>query len=218
MESRKSFDNRIIPSKLGILFFSDLSIFSEYELVKRLQKSDVRAFDILYHKYQRSLYLNILKLIKDEDASRDILQELFITLWEKRSSLDAGNSVIGWLFVVSYNLSIAYLKKELKRSVLNVAADASAFPEPPAEVADMRSKLVKEAIEKLSPQKRRVFELCKIQGKSYEETARELNISKHTVNEYLVIAVQYIRTYIRQHPEYQSAYFPPFLAAMLLCG
>ena len=196
-----------------------MSIYSEYELVKRLQKSDVRAFDSLYHKYQRSLFLNILKLIKNEDASRDVLQEVFITLWEKRASLDPDNSVIGWLFVVSFNMSTAWLKKELKRTSLKAAgAPSDEAEETQREIADVRSKLLREAIGRLSPQKRKVFELCKLQGKSYEETARELNISKHTVNEYLVVAVQYIRTYIRQHPEYQSAYFPPFLAAVLLCS
>jgi len=195
-----------------------LSSLNEYELVKRLQNGDVHTFDIIYQRYQKSLYLNILKLIKDEDASRDILQEVFITLWEKRSTLDADKTVIGWLFVVSYNMSLAYIKKELRRARLSAGAEVVDLANPEPEAADVRSKLMEEAISRLSPQKRRVFELCKIQGKSYEETARELNISKHTVNEYLVIAVQYIRNYIRQHPEYQSAYFPPFVAAMLLCS
>lgn len=203
--------------KLVLPFVSDLSISNEYELVQRLQKSDVYAFDSLYHKYQKSLYLNIKKLVKNEDACRDILQETFITLWEKRAALDPDRSVIGWLFTVSYNMSIAWLKKELRRAPLKAIEEVVDIVEV-TDSGEVRAKLLKEAVEGLSPQKRKVFELCKIQGKSYEETARELNISKHTVNEYLVLAVQSVRTYIRQHPEYHSACFPPFLAAMLLCG
>lgn len=195
-----------------------MSTFSEYELAIRLQKGDVTAFDIIYRKYQNSIFLNIFKLTRDEEASRDILQEVFVVLWTNRASIDPDQSLIGWLFKVSFNLSVSYLKKKLRQAaVLNSSEFLSlAAEEPFSEIADLRSRLVKEAIEQLSPQKRRVFELCKIQGKTYEETAKELNISKHTVNEYLVLAIQYIRSYIRQHPEYQSAHIPPVLAAIFL--
>ncbi len=65
---------------------------------------------------------------------------------------------------------------------------------------EARIKILEEALIKLSPQKRKVFDLCKIQGKSYEESARELNISKHTVKEYLSIAVKAVKEYAEQHP------------------
>jgi len=183
-----------------------VSDLTENELVKRLQQDDVDAFDIFYRRYHQDLYFNILKLTHDADASRDILQEVFITLWEKRLTLDPGQPLPAWLFVVGYNKSINYLKKALRQSIRIIYADdremdIQALPrEEDADLMDAREKLLAEAMQQLSPQKRKVFELCKLQGKTYEETARELDISKHTVKEYLSTAVSYVKIYIRQHP------------------
>ena len=73
---------------------------------------------------------------------------------------------------------------------------------PPEEThltIEEKTQLLTEAINQLSPQKRKVLELCKLQGKTYEETARELHISRHTVKEYLASAISHVKGYIRQH-------------------
>jgi len=194
-----------------------LNIFNESELVRRLQKDDVDAFDSLYHRYQKALYFNILKITRNNEVTSDILQEVFMALWEKRLSLDINHSVAGWLFVVSYNKSITYLQKELKLSMscLDTDIEKSYVSREEIDLSEIRSKLLYEAMEHLSPQKRKVFELCKIQGKSYEETARELRISKHTVKEYLVMSLKYVKEYVKQHPEYQSVYLNAAIFAIL---
>lgn len=181
-----------------------MNIINEYELVRRLRKDDVQAFDSLYHKYRKALHSNIFQLVQDEEKSRDILQEVFISLWEKRLSLDPDNNVAGWLFMVSYNKSISYLKREKGASGVPLPAgiELTLTTEVENDNTEMQSVLLKEAMGKLSPQKRRVFELCKVKGKSYKETATEMKISHHTVKEYLVIAIQYVKTYVKQHPDY----------------
>ncbi|HTF30656.1 MAG TPA: sigma-70 family RNA polymerase sigma factor [Flavitalea sp.] len=194
-----------------------MNIFNDSELVRRLQTGDVDAFDSLYHRYQKALFLNILKITRNNEVTSDILQEVFIALWEKKLSLDISHSVAGWLFVVSYNKSIAYLQKELKFSMsgLDANIEKTYVVQEETDLSEIRSKLLHEAIEHLSPQKRKVFELCKIQGKSYEETARELSISKHTVKEYLVISLKYIKDYVKEHPECQSVYLSAAIFAIL---
>jgi RNA polymerase sigma-70 factor (family 1) len=178
---------------------------NEIEIITRLQQDDVSAFDALYHTYHNSLYANIFKLTRHADTSKDILQEVFISLWEKRNSLNPEKSLAGWLFVVSYNKSVTYLRIRLRESLLKVR-DLASQPDAEREVQKGdQLNLLEEAIEKLSPQKRKVFELCKMQGKTYEETAMELGISKHTVKEYLSGAVSYIKLYVQQHPGHQSA-------------
>jgi RNA polymerase sigma-70 factor (ECF subfamily) len=187
---------------------------NEIDLVRRLQQDDVDAFDILYHTYHHSLYSNIFKLTRQADTAKDILQEVFICLWEKRNTLHPQQPIAGWLFVVSYNKSITCLKKMLRDAMMkSQAASNQQAPEKDRLQQEDQLSLLEEAIEKLSPQKRKVFELCKMQGKTYEETAMELGISKHTVKEYLSGAVRYIRMYIQQHPGHQSVYL---LAALLM--
>lgn len=173
------------------------------DLVLRLQKNDVKAFDALYWKYQKALYANIYRLIKEINATEDILQEVFITLWEKRLSIDPDKPVSNWLFVVSYNKSITYLKKVVREQFLFTDSEEPISWSNDTEInlTEDRFGLIEKALKQLSPQQRKVFDLCKLQCKSYQETAAELNISKHTVKEYLSLAMNNIQEYIKNHPD-----------------
>jgi len=176
---------------------------ADYVFVIRLRRGEVAAFDALYQKYHRLVYANIFKLVKEAEATEDILQEVFIALWENRHAIEASQSVAGWLFVVSYHRSIAWLKIALRQSLLQTELGAEIYPdEQEASLKDRQLQLLEVAIRQLSPQKQRVFELCKLQGKTYEEAAHELNISKHTVKEYLSLAISGIKEYVKNHPEY----------------
>jgi len=186
-----------------------LENYNDKELIKRLHHDDMNAFDTIYLKYHQPLYSNILKLSKDAAASKDLLQEVFITLWEKRLTLDENKPVANWLFTVSYNKSVNYLKQVLRESVRlkDFNEKVEADEEKETCLREIRLCMIENAVKNLSPQKSRVFDLCKLQGKTYDETAKELNISKHTVKEYLVEAIINIKDYIKQHPESSTAFF-----------
>lgn len=172
----------------------------ESDILFRLVNDDMDAFDELYWKYQTAVYQNVFKLTKDADATADIVQEVFISLWEKRSSIDCNRPVGGWLFVSSYNRSLNVLKKKLKESLLYKSLQLPEEALPGEEDIDsIRLEILEKAVESLSPQKRKVFELCKMEGKTYEEAAGIMHISKHTVKEYLSAAVLSIKEYVSQH-------------------
>ncbi len=181
--------------------------YSDPKLIIQLQRDDVRAFNQIYFKYHTAIYQNIFKLLKDTEESENILQEVFTSLWLNRSTLDAAKPVANWLFVVSYNKSITHLKKSLKKalSYKQIENEHEYDHEADGFLKEIKLQLINEACLNLSPQKRKVFDLCKLQGKSYEETADELNISKHTVKEYLSLAVKSIKEYVDQHPNNKIA-------------
>lgn len=179
---------------------------NELGLLVRLLKDDRAAFDAIYHQYFHAVYRNALKVTREVAIAEDVLQEVFISLWEKRKTIDINRSVGGWLFVVCYNKAINELKKRLQESL---ACRKSHHP-PVMEADDVtlyeqQWQMVEKAITKLSPQKRKVFELCKLQGKTYEETALILHLSKHTVKEYLSAAVCSIKEQVRREPEASMA-------------
>src|SRR5574338_872602 len=178
------------------------NISGEQDLLSRLVRDDIKAFDELYWKYQKAVYQNVFKLVRDIALAEDIVQEVFIGLWERRHTIDSSRSVSGWLFVSSYNRSINVLKKKLRESITPIHVDQiSEEPGVESGLEEAQISLLEKAIEKLPPQKRKVFELCKLRGKTYEEAANEMNISKHTVKEYLSGAVNFIKEFVRQHPE-----------------
>jgi RNA polymerase sigma factor (sigma-70 family) len=170
------------------------------KLVVRLILGDDKAFDLLYHKYHVPIYRNILKLIKNDQHAQDLLQEVFFTLWDKRSQIDQNKPVANWLFVVSYNKSITHLKKTANACVVfeEILGDVSDETFDPF-ISEEKLTFIEEAVNRLSPQKRRVFELCKIERKTYEETAREMGISRYTVKEYLSEAVSSIKSQVKGH-------------------
>jgi RNA polymerase sigma-70 factor (family 1) len=173
---------------------------AEYELLCRLVQDDRTAFDAIYRQYFHPVYCNAIKITRDKEAAEDILQEVFITLWEKRKTISLEQSVGGWLFVLCYNKSVNLLRMKLRES-----SAYQLLQEPGADdiVDEMKYNLqwqiLENAMAQLSPQKRKVFELCKIQGKTYEETASALQISKYTVKEYLSSAVSFVKEYVHHH-------------------
>lgn len=170
------------------------------KLVVKMRAGDVSAFDSLYWRYYQVVYRNILKLTKDPLVSEDILQEVFIRLWEKRQDINFEQPVVNWIFVISFNLSIDYTRKKLREQELHrkLLLDTNAIPQNGSVYEDYY-QLLKRAIEQLSPQKQRIVKLCKLEGMTYEEAAAEMKISRHTVKEYLSAAMASLGEYVRQH-------------------
>ena len=188
---------------------------TENELAHRLIKGDIAAFNEIYQKYFHPVYCNALKITREIPIAEDVLQEVFITLWEKRQTIDPEKSLAGWLFILCYHKSVNILRRKLRESLLY-----KQLPTPEENTAEeelkysAQWKVLENALSDLSPQRRRVFELCKLQGKTYEEAAIELRISKYTVKEYLSAAVTSIKEYTLHHPESVAAFIP----VIFLCG
>lgn len=172
----------------------------EKRLITEVIRGNSSAFDALYWRYYKVVYLNIVRLVKDKSIANDILQEVFAALWIKRESLNPEKLISGWLFTTSYRKCINYLKSgNRKLSIRRVISEVPDRAEENEEQEEQeeRFRLLGQAISNLSPRKKKVFELCKLEGKSYEEAADELNISKYTVKEYITTSMTSIRAYIQ---------------------
>lgn len=176
-----------------------MSIFTDdIQLTVGLTRDDIRAFDALYHKYHNAVFANIFKLIRHQEAAEDVLQDVFAALWANRKKIDRERSVAGWLFVVSYNKAIKYLHKEVREKALIYEETGPGITETPdkeVQQVEYQFSLINEAIENLPPQKKRVFTLCKLEGLTYEEAARVMGISPHTVKEYVSAASKFVKAY-----------------------
>ena len=186
-----------------------IACHTEKELARRLITGDIEAFNEIYQKYFHPVYCNALKITRETAIAEDVLQEVFITLWEKRATIDPENSLAGWLFIICYHKSVNILRKKLRESLLYKELQA---PEENSMEEEIRYgtqwTILENALSCLSPQRRRVFELCKLQGKTYEEAAVELRISKYTVKEYLSAAVASVKEYSLRHPGSTAALIP----------
>ncbi|HEV8270780.1 MAG TPA: sigma-70 family RNA polymerase sigma factor [Chitinophagaceae bacterium] len=173
------------------------------DLASRLRNDDINAFNTLYWEYHAAVYANTLKLIKDPALAEDIVQEVFVTLWDKRHTIDPEQDIVGWLFVISHHKTVDQLKQKLRQILaqknLNIFSEVHSIIVN-ADLKEDQLNAIEEAMDQLSPQKRKVFELCKVQGRTYKKAAEELHISKYTVKEYLSDALVSIKKYIGEHP------------------
>jgi RNA polymerase sigma-70 factor (family 1) len=180
-----------------------------------LAEGNQQTFNDLYEKYYQGVYANIFKLVKSPEFAEDILQDVFESLWKNRQKMGNVESVSSWLFVVSYNKSLSFLKRKL-RSSLEFVADYGGYEEAISidESDDSRYALqvniLNHAVKTLPARKREVFTLCKMEGRSKEEVASLLSISPDTVKDYLKQSTKHLRHYIHTH--YQGVE----LAALLL--
>lgn len=172
----------------------------EGELLLRLAKGDEAAFTTLYRHYSGPLYINFLRMVKDEAIAEEIIQDLFSRIWLKRETINIEKSFSAYLYRTGYNLVMDFYRKVKRDQVLydkfrQVATENYSHIEEILHLKDSQA-LISKALDTLSPQQRRVFELCRIEGHTYKEVAEILGISHHTVKEYFVKANQAIRKYV----------------------
>jgi RNA polymerase sigma-70 factor (family 1) len=177
-------------------------------MINMLNNDFNEGFDSLYLKYYQLIYGNVFKFVKNKEESQDILQDVFAALWESRQNIRKEQSVSGWLFVISFNKSVNHIKKKLRHSAAQdkVVSIYSSHYEDRDDPFDEHYQILQHAIGELSPQKQKVFKLCKLEGKSYEEAAKLLNISRHTVKEYLSLAMYSVKDAFKT-TTYSSGYY-----------
>ncbi|WP_346318427.1 RNA polymerase sigma-70 factor [Chitinophaga sp. YIM B06452] len=178
---------------------------SEDILLKKISGGDQDAFHAIYYHYAPRLYGKLLKTLHSEDLASEILQEVFLTIWQKRALIDPSRSFRSYLFKIADNLAIELFRRSNRSQavmdrLLAASIDHYTHTEEWLEQKE-KAGLLHKAIEALPPQRKTVFILCKLEGKSHEEVARMLDISPSTVNNHIVKAMQSLRSYLADHPD-----------------
>lgn len=175
----------------------NVSNMEERALTRRLMEGDEQAFTLLYHKYSPTLYLNILKLVKAEETALDLLQELFVKIWNRRETIDPDKEFRAYLFSITYNLVRDFFRKAAREKRLEeqlVALTTECYEHIEQFLQQKETaEILDKAIDTLPLQQRRIFILCRVEGRSYEEVAAMLQLSIATVGNQLSKATKAIR-------------------------
>jgi RNA polymerase sigma-70 factor (ECF subfamily) len=167
----------------------------------QLKNGDERAFEILYNNYKFRIAGNLFKLLKSDDLVKEITQELFFKIWEVRAHIDQEKSFKSYLFRIAENLVRDYFRKVAKdrRLLAKIVASSSELYLHIEE--DMLSKedaqKLQEAINLMPPQRKMVFTLCKLEGKSYREVEEIMGINAKTISSHMLQANRFLRTRFR---------------------
>jgi RNA polymerase sigma-70 factor (ECF subfamily) len=149
--------------------------------------------------FARQLYRNILRLVKDEEIARELLQDRFLKVWESREKIRMDGSFKSFLSKVAENLIYTHFRRTAKgrRLIDKLILSSIEYVTNIEDVMITREThdLLKKAIESLPPQRKRIYALCKLEGKSYEEVSNELGISTSTISDSVVKANKAVKKY-----------------------
>jgi RNA polymerase sigma-70 factor, ECF subfamily len=177
-----------------------------HELLVRLKKGDILAFDHIYHKYSHKLYSFVFRILKDEADSEDIVQEVFIKIWELREKLDDYKLLNSFLFTIAYNNSISLIRKKISSSKYREHlrnASVIHFPENSFSEIEFNelNRYVEKLIENLPERQKRVYLSHRELGLTYPEIAEEMGISRNTVENHMVKTLKYLRQNLKNFLE-----------------
>ncbi|WP_295713397.1 RNA polymerase sigma-70 factor [Mucilaginibacter sp.] len=175
---------------------ADKIVISDVQLIDRLKSGDDGALTAIYKKYWQQLYLSAYHILKDEQACEDIIQELFIKLWDNRSSVQISVSLKAYLY--------ASIRYEVYRQVRNSMSTSDVFDtlfdrlQTPVDYENIEYKeliaQVSSAVNALPQKCREVYKLSREEYLSHKQIASRLNISTKTVENHLTKALKQLRT------------------------
>lgn len=180
-------------------------------LLSSVRKGREEAFRALYERYWESLFIHAKTMTSCDDTAKDIVQEIFVDLWDKKQHLNIQSSFKAYLYRVARNkiLNTYTTNKIHEKYILSIVL----YGEHIENRTDyrLRENLVKKRIEDeisaLPGKMRRIFEMSRNENKTHKEIAEELNISDKTVKKQISNALKILKSKLEF-----AAYFLLFTA------
>ncbi|MCC8034653.1 MAG: RNA polymerase sigma-70 factor [Rikenellaceae bacterium] len=164
--------------------------------VEKIKQGDHGSFETLFLFYFVKVRSFIDSIIRCSEDAEELAQDIFVKLWENRSSLDPGRQIGSYLYTSARNSALNYLKHkyvhdEYARSAI-LHTEQSTHGEEVIEAKETQL-LIDMTVAGMPEQRRKIYRLSRVSGKSNEEISREMNVSKKTVENQISLALKDIK-------------------------
>lgn len=178
-------------------------LYDDRTLFQRIACGDEQAFEEIFYRFRSGLLSYLVRFTKSTDEAKELTQEVFIKLWSNREHLSGVESPRHYIFTMARNKAVDFLRRaaldsRMRRHLWESIKEFRSSTEEQV-FANDKSRLIDEAIYKLSHQKQTVFRLSRVEGLSHDQIAIQLNISKNTVKNHIVASIKFIKDYLIQH-------------------
>ncbi len=169
-----------------------------------MKNGNKAAFDALFRKYYTQLCNFALQYVRNESLAEELVQDVFVVLWEQKKSLNITTSLLAYLYISTKNTALNKIKKEQTRTKYEknfaLEAENTAQSESAEENKDEKIRhYINQGIVTLPEKCRNIFELSRNDGLTYQEIADFLQISKKTVENQMGIAFKKLRAFLLPH-------------------
>lgn len=184
----------------------DLKNHTDEALVVLLNNDDQKAFLEIYDRYKNELARHLVRLLRSYELAEEVLQDVFMMLWEKRHDMDASRSVPAYLYRSAINKTKNVFRKiandnRLREEFLrHFTASGKNVVEEWIENKEVEQALYA-LLDRLPPQQKKVYVLCKLDGLSYKEVSEQLKISITTVNSHIRNANLFLKSELKNQSE-----------------
>ena len=175
---------------------------NDIEILKQIQEGDKGAFELLFKEYYRMLVIFAAKYLRSSEEAEELVQQVFVTFWEKAPATDINVSLKAYLYRWTANACINRIKHlKIKDKYAQFAMqeiqsgfdDNLSFSEP-----DLKDN-IRRAIDNLPEKCREIFVKSRFENKKNAEIAAELGISEKTVENQMTIALKKLRTDLQHY-------------------
>lgn len=179
---------------------------TDIDLVTQLTQDDEAAFSELYIRYKDKLSHFCFYLLKSKEEANDIVQDIFIRIWESRSFINPELSFSAFLYTMARNRIMNYFRDmDIDTKVKEILAARKITVEETTEsqiIYTEYQEILQAAIALLPAQRKRIFNMSRVENMSHKEIAAELGISVNTVQEHISEALKFIKLYFNKNADF----------------
>lgn len=158
------------------------------------------SFEALFKENYSKAYYLALRILHDDEASKDVVSDAFELVWRRLKKEDVDN-ISSYLMTAVKNVCLDYIRKQNIRSKFvqtsMQSVEAKSFNPDYWDVREEKIKAIMDSLEELTPRTQQIVRLCYVERKKYREVAQELNISESAVKKHIMQALSYMRQKFR---------------------
>lgn len=173
----------------------DKAVTEEYTIV------DLRTYEIIFNKYYQALVNYAYTILKDNDESEDVVQRVFVSIWEKRESIQVHTSLKALLYKAVYNSCLNVIKQQKVRTNYNKEIQFRSENFTVSETIQQKElqQRIEQAIGSLPEQCAKIFRMSRFDNLKYQEIADKLHLSVKTVENQMGKALKLMREQLKDY-------------------
>jgi RNA polymerase sigma-70 factor (ECF subfamily) len=174
------------------------ALHNDQSIIERMQQGDERALELLFKTYYAQLCRFARNMLKDSTQAEDMVQDVFMKVWDKRGQINITTSLKAYLFMAVRNHCLNALKVNERKFWMDESMEDDTRLSDDDMINELSAKSLSErinvAIDKLPAKCRQTFQLSRFEELSYKEIAETMNVSVKTVENQMGKALSFLRT------------------------